>query len=1094
MRDHDDAAPNPADATTTSTTTITGSRSPAGDRDHESMRLPPPAKLTASMAASLSHLCATLTCTLCDRPYRDANTLTCGHTFCLGCISEYSANSWDCPYPGCCMPITVGGPGGAGLGKRDYGGSGGDSEGRRAGGGGVNGKGGGFARTNPILNGCVSSLGRVLKVLNEAEDGWWKDSEKSARKKKKEEEREQKNGTKGRRAGENGMNKRNEGCGDRAGGRSRKEYGDGRKSAVTFDINVEGSSDEEEMIDFNPTSNQNDDDVEDKLQSDEDAVVDSNPSSPAHAYTPSHADGNGNGNGTDAAADASHQVGFPASQASVKAGASQKMDTTALPGDRDSLFAGLGLSARSDGVPPSESAADLMDVTILPRQRDSLMGGIGLSSTDNNTDDINDEEYCTAASKQGYTDEEDGQMTDGTNNTNPNHYLTGREEDEYGDNDAQGIDDDDGAGAEDSEATMQYSIPSPSTDRKSNVSRRCSATMNVLARSDTLNTVDTVATHGSPCQGGVGDLSTLEEGSCETSTANATNATRDCAVGENDEEMHNKFQGEEPSQCHSLLGQVSKMERQLDSALADAIRSPSAPPRLNSSGRSGLDHSCTIPREADVEVDDEEGPVFGSQGLSPILIGGSQQALRESIGCVDTSTTSMAFRLETHAPASTRAEPHCRSSASKLTRMEPSPNKATHDGPIALKEAERSDREAKTMPEGDSNKRKAASSMHELRKSTISSSTNHKPHVFFLTSSVSLSASSVRTIRKCLKSNKFGLLGSSDDANHNHTVAEDNSDLDLPFDFESPESRSDFLAALQSSRSGQFGAIYAISADSEYPFIDGYIVPRSFRYLLAVAAKLHMVDISYIANNCNDIGRSTGAAGRYLIPQNAAAHPEDMDDACGRRKRSKRGGPTGSNGPDPSKINPDTNAPYAICGDVDTEGTGAPQRAISASGEAILEGYTVFLFGDFDHVASPSARAGGRSRARSSGSSKVDDSNLYSRGRLSLLLHLCGADVVDLKEVVQAMEHKATNSASASSDIDHVLNVLQSRGRTINTVVLTRYRANARDYRLARKFLADHREALKSGGVESAPIIVGAEWVLDTIGNFSVQDLEKYQA
>ena len=105
------------------------------------------------MQTSLSQLYGTLKCPLCDRLYRNANTLSsCGHTFCLSCISEYSANSWECPHPGCLMPITVGGPGGGGLGKRDYGGDGGGSrgggagvnggasgEGRRAGCGGVNG-------------------------------------------------------------------------------------------------------------------------------------------------------------------------------------------------------------------------------------------------------------------------------------------------------------------------------------------------------------------------------------------------------------------------------------------------------------------------------------------------------------------------------------------------------------------------------------------------------------------------------------------------------------------------------------------------------------------------------------------------------------------------------------------------------------------------------------------------------------------------------------------------------------------------------------------------------------------------------------------
>ena len=108
--------------------------------------------------------------------------------------------------------------------------------------------------------------------------------------------------------------------------------------------------------------------------------------------------------------------------------------------------------------------------------------------------------------------------------------------------------------------------------------------------------------------GGNADLSTLEEGSCETSlnTTSASGVT----------------QGP-PSQCQSLVGHVKTMERRLDTALADAMRSPS-PTRLDTSGRSGLDQSCAIPQGDDVDVDEEEGPVFGSQGLSPIMLGGSQ--------------------------------------------------------------------------------------------------------------------------------------------------------------------------------------------------------------------------------------------------------------------------------------------------------------------------------------------------------------------------------------------------------------------------------------------------------------------------------------
>ena len=56
-------------------------------------------------------------------------------------------------------------------------------------------------RANPILEGCVESLGRVLKELNEADEGWWRDGADVRKQKGKKAEKKGKKGGKRKRGG-----------------------------------------------------------------------------------------------------------------------------------------------------------------------------------------------------------------------------------------------------------------------------------------------------------------------------------------------------------------------------------------------------------------------------------------------------------------------------------------------------------------------------------------------------------------------------------------------------------------------------------------------------------------------------------------------------------------------------------------------------------------------------------------------------------------------------------------------------------------------------------------------------------------------------
>ena len=937
---------------------------------------------------------------------------------------------------------------------------------------------------------------------------------------------------------------------DDEGGSEVDGYGRARRSAVTFlavgrknrpGYGEKGeSSDDEEPIDFNPPSDH-----------EEDANVnanDGNEEEKALATTPSYNNldsSSQNSTGRPETATKSQRDALlllsGASTGAVGGGgasattAAASADTTVLPGERNSLMGGLGLSARShqddpdptlSGVGAAAAADDSlsasqasigasigagrhnnMDRTVRPDERASLLGGLGLSaasadndpsrgssiagpgagagggagsaggrrldnnSSNNNKSDL--EDFCTAASKQDV--EDDDQMTDGTATTNnTNRYFTGREDGEeeeeeghndnndYYDSDATDIDED--VVGQDSEATVSHSMPSPSTERKSNISRSRNNSSSNLHRLSRVDAMDSAAgDEASPNRAGAGggELSTLEEGSCEismntTGTSSTSQQRKHRSTSNANANAAADDTIQEPSQCQSLVGHVRNMERRLDSALADAMRSPS--PRVNTSGRSGLDQSCAIPQGDDVEIYDDEGPVFGSQGLSPIMLAGSQMD--------PTFDYEEEVAEEEHEEEDQDQKPKAKSKQNDSKPIESKPE---------------------SPPNNDSKKRKAATpsnTAHSLRESTRrASSAECKPRVFFLSHSSALSAAHVRTVRRCIKSNKLSAVGDGTD----HTNGTDNSDLDIPYDFETPSGIASFISVLKATKDAG-GTIYGVSTNSEYQYADGYIVPRSFRYLLGVAAGLPMVDIDFLTNNAN--ANSRGPLGRYLLPTGAGA-TDSTDGDGGRSKRARRGP---SDNVDPFR-DPQSGCPYDVCGDTDAKEIGAPQRSI-ASKQGLFGGYSILLFGDFDHIAPANSKSGGRKRrgAASSATAKVDDSDLYSKGRISLLLQLCGATVAGLKEVVEASEAKASSLAATTvpSNIRDVMAVLQSasaRRTNDNIVVLVKRKAAAKDYKQANKYLKEHGESF--GLVEQCPIL-SADWAVDSISDFSVRKCDEY--
>jgi len=394
---------------------------------------------------------------------------------------------------------------------------------------------------------------------------------------------------------------------------------------------------------------------------------------------------------------------------------------------------------------------------------------------------------------------------------------------------------------------------------------------------------------------------------------------------------------------------------------------------------------------------------------------------------------------------------------------------------------------------------------------------SHAPFVFLLSSPMSLPASDLRCLRKCLKKEKFFMFQKKNVSSSTRRGTLDNvnslcSDLDFNFNFELEDDRMSFLSMLfQSTLRSKVPSppdddneqddhpcimtqcCYAICSNSEFQTCDGFIAPRSFQYLLAVACGLPIVDISYIRS------AALGGGGLKSNGKNCYLHPMDttksdnalQDGGCGNgtAPRSRK---TRTRGRDP-KVSKMVKAPHHIVGDVQSGDWIGPKRARAALLErlsstidsslpfnnGLLSNYTILLNDTYDTVPIPIQQQKERStvnkkrnRARSTiGGGKqakpVDDigQNLYSRGRLSLLLTLCGAKILELK-------------AYSKKNIKKGATQVNTAGSDRKVVVLSN----------GDQGFCDLSKQLASSSIS----VTSYKWVLDSIAEFTVKNIDDY--
>ena len=349
---------------------------------------------------------------------------------------------------------------------------------------------------------------------------------------------------------------------------------------------------------------------------------------------------------------------------------------------------------------------------------------------------------------------------------------------------------------------------------------------------------------------------------------------------------------------------------------------------------------------------------------------------------------------------------------------------------------------------------------------------NSAPMIFFL--SDNLKSTDIQCMCKFLKNGVFQMLHyseSTSNQNNSSTLTDTNwnkSSLDFDFDFEKGSCIDSYVSSVFGRSQAEGEKCYAVCYNSEFETCDGFIAPRSFRYLLAVASGLPIMDISFIRDlNNNSTYPSVNSAEN--------------------RKSKVRGKKLGSS----TSLN-NNNKIYDIIGDVESNQWMGPKRSRKARLElyasiynnlpmkkdvlmssvlsnGLLKKFKVILCGKFDIIPSRLARCTlPRSSQRNSSINKghkVDDSNLYSLRRVHLLLQLCGASVSELSEYTPTRD-------SGNEEL-----------------IMIRKCPNARDRKLAAKLVSNCN--LLKYFPNSIPII-SSNWLLDSIAEFEIQNIKKY--
>ena len=372
-----------------------------------------------------------------------------------------------------------------------------------------------------------------------------------------------------------------------------------------------------------------------------------------------------------------------------------------------------------------------------------------------------------------------------------------------------------------------------------------------------------------------------------------------------------------------------------------------------------------------------------------------------------------------------------------------------------------------------------------------------QPRVMLLNPSWTLTNAHTRCLRKCVNDGFIAMLKSTTDSDN----FESEDQFDSGFDFDTEEGREYFLAMLSSNRTDNCPpaplSFYAISTekDNDFSFGDAIIVPRSFQYYLAVACGLPIVDIEFQTSAASMKRKGTMSHQRYPFP----SLPGEDERKRGRKNSQKEFlvlGATNYTWESPKKAQAAALERHSLW--QKEEGPHAQLETL-LPGTDLLSEYSIVLVGDFDQPNHSKRAAAKRKKQRDS---EMKGGGYCTRGNLSLLLQLCGANVYDIESVATMKQIK---KGLSEDQLDGVVNVTplgsSDGGTTLNEALQsTSGGAHSKTFVMVKdkhdaKVGSEFINMLKSTLAEnklSEIHVVSCQWLLDSIGEFGVQITSKY--
>mmetsp|Transcript_131 Transcript_131/g.179 ORF Transcript_131/g.179 Transcript_131/m.179 type:complete len:801 (-) Transcript_131:75-2477(-) len=341
------------------------------------------------------------------------------------------------------------------------------------------------------------------------------------------------------------------------------------------------------------------------------------------------------------------------------------------------------------------------------------------------------------------------------------------------------------------------------------------------------------------------------------------------------------------------------------------------------------------------------------------------------------------------------------------------------------------------------------------------------PIALLISSPEELSAADTRAIKKCLKKKSFAMLHPPENDSPN--------ELKFLFDLESKEGINAFLSNM--SDANVVKRCFAISHDADCLAPEGLIVKRSFRYLLALASGMRIIDAGFV----RDVSSDPSSLAPTLFPD-LRIEQQKQDTKRSRIRASNRE-------KDRGKKEKGLPCKYNVIGDIESANcmSMAPQKAREACikrisdeglvGNGLLKDYSFMLFGKFEDVKSTEKKTN-NSRKNNRGTHSTEESSiskyatndncLYSRSKLTLLIRLCSGEIMeeDISDIVGTYLKKRKNIIVLLGD-----DPSQS------------YRKDAMDVLKRAKSNKDIFDNIP---------IVNYKWLLDSISEFSMKGFEKY--